>query len=162
MDQDQVLEVINPPNPLKNKLKPAPRGRKFDAVKEAEKALHALSENFSFWIAEEADNLFDVWHAALQHDFDAKSCELLFRKAHDIRGHAQTMGYDNVGIIASYFCDVMEAADPKNMPAKYLLSCIQAIRTIVKERLKDGNKTLTEIMAGLEKIKNRHLAAAPE
>jgi chemotaxis protein histidine kinase CheA len=125
-------EVITPPHGLKHAVAPAIAGD--DPVARAEAALAQLSTEFSDWMHEECARLDAARLAVRQHGMEVLQREALFRVAHDIKGHAPTLGFPLVADVAGGLCRLMEeTADPRRIPLALIDQHVDTVRAIIRE-----------------------------
>lgn len=139
MPRAKPIEMITPPNTLKVKV-----GGKLpmvdqEAIKRAEAALEALSDQFDDWMGEELSKLDDTMAAAKAAGYDAPSLDEVFRRAHDIKGLGTTYEYPLVSRIADSLCRLIEE-DERRTPdqAPLVIAHVNAIKAAVR----DGVKTV--------------------
>jgi chemotaxis protein histidine kinase CheA len=125
-------EVITPPNALKHAVKPAVAGD--DPVARAEAALAQLSTEFSGWMNDECARLDAARQAIRQHGMEVLQREALFRVAHDIKGHAPTLGFPLIADVAGGLCRLIEETrDPRRIPPALIDQHIDTIMALIRE-----------------------------
>jgi HPt (histidine-containing phosphotransfer) domain-containing protein len=128
-------EVITPENKLRGTVSNAPflPGEE-DPVARAEKALAALSSEFSGWMDSECDRLDKARHTVVAGGFTPKNKDALFHAAHDIKGEAATFGFPLVAAAADSLCRLIEhTPDASRIPVKLLDQHVDAVRAIHRE-----------------------------
>jgi HPt (histidine-containing phosphotransfer) domain-containing protein len=153
-------EVITPPNPLRQALSSVSDKDFDDPVARAEKALDALSSEFSDWMVAECNRLAEAHAAILKNGFSVAARQELFRAAHDIKGSAATFGYPMAAAAADSLCRVIEHAPQLDkVPSELIAHHINAIQAIVRENAKSGDKgTATELSRRLRGVADEYLA----
>jgi chemotaxis protein histidine kinase CheA len=155
-------EEIQPPSLKKAVVRIGPGSEiDFSAVARAEAALAAASSEFGEWMREEVERIEAARLAFERAPDDAKARDTLFRAAHDIRGHGQTLGYPLAGAIADGLCDFMERMPAFEPPHRALVEAhIDAIRAVVRGGVKDGgDRTLQMLLSALANAREALLAA---
>ena len=125
-------EIITPPHGLKHAVAPAIAGD--DPVARAEAALAQLSTEFSGWMNDECARLDAARMAARQHGMEVLQRDALFRVAHDIKGHAPTLGFPLVADVAGGLCRLIEETrDPRRIPPALIDQHVSAVRALIRE-----------------------------
>jgi chemotaxis protein histidine kinase CheA len=125
-------EVITPPNKLQAAVVRAIDGD--DPVARAEAALAQLSSEFSSWMDDECERLDEARRNVRQNGMTAQPRAALFRSAHDIKGHAATLGYPLVSAVAESLCRLIEEThDPARIPLDLVDQHVDAVRAIIRE-----------------------------
>jgi hypothetical protein len=129
-------EMITPPNPLRMAVsddgKPGHAGN--DPVARAEKALAALSSEFSAWMDSECERLDVARRNIMSKGFDKAARDTLFLAAHDIKGQAATFGYPFVASSADSLCRLIEhTPEMDRIPLALVDQHVDAIRAIIRE-----------------------------
>lgn len=118
-----------------------------DPVARAERALQSLSGQFDGWMREELELLERTREHISGEGLSQKSCDALFRAAHDIRGDGATFGYASAARAADSLCRVIEhAPDVARLPLELVDYHIDAIRAIVREHGKIGASEVAEAL----------------
>jgi len=137
--------------PLSQKLKPAHRSRD-QLIARAENALENMKEEFAGWMDEEIENLSTTvtqWSALPN---DPERVGELFRRAHDLKGQAPTLGYPIVGRIAASLCQLLslDGIDLRELSG-LAHSHTNAIKAAVRGEIRDeSNDTALALAIGLE------------
>ena len=143
-------EVITPENKLRKAVSNQPYlpGEE-DPVLRAEKALEALTPEFSNWMESECDRLDKARHAIRQIDFTASSKEALFHVAHDIKGQAATFGFPLVAAAAKSLCRLIEYTPAvTHIPVKLMDQHVDAVRAIFREYARSDAEDLAAMLTG--------------
>lgn len=152
-------EVIMPPNRLRKAVMPA---SKFDPnpIALAEDALDRISGEFTDWMRMECERLDRARTAAGEAKLAPGSCKELFLAAHDIKGQAETFGYEIAGHVADSLCRLLEhTRDSRRIPMYLIDKHVDAIRAIVRESDEHADATAREVAAALRQIADEFLAA---
>lgn len=140
-------EVIVPPNKLKKAVVKQPRGAGIDSdpVARAEQALADLSSEFAQWMEMECRRLDAARNQARNSGLSSKSCEELFRAAHDIKGQAATLGFPLIAPVAESLCRLIEhTPEPARIPLTLIDQHVDGIRAIAHKNTQ-GNAERTAI-----------------
>ncbi len=136
----QEFEVIQAPRTLQAKVRVL-TGRdadKFNPIGAAEDALQKLSVHFDDWLQDQIKVLRAAYAAGVAAEFSAASVHEIFRAAHDLRGHAATLGYPLAGDIAGSLCHLFDYMPPGGSGARELVRLhVEAIRAVVAEKASD-------------------------
>jgi hypothetical protein len=129
-------EMITPPNELRMAVfedgKPGMAGD--NPVARAEKALAALSSEFSSWMDSECERLDAARRNIKAKGFSKATRDALFLAAHDIKGQAATFGYPLVASSADSLCRLIEhTPDMNRIPIALVDQHVDAIRAIIRE-----------------------------
>ncbi|MCX7340673.1 MAG: hypothetical protein NT037_09130 [Hyphomicrobiales bacterium] len=124
--------VIAPVRDLAERAMTGGGARDVDAMlAKAEQNLASLKKDFPEWMATEFASLEEAWD-----NFKGKapsSKALLFRKVHDMRGQAATLGYPLAGRAADSLCKLMDTLAV--VPDSVIEAHIQTIRVIIRENV---------------------------
>lgn len=155
--------VILPPHKLKTAIMHTPEPGDIDMgpVERAEEALATLKGEFNDWMQSECD-LLESARAEL-HSGGPKptTLEHLFRASHDIKGDAATLGYPLAGRLAGSLCRMLDnAPDRRNIPVVVIDRHVEAIRAVVREKIRDNAEPIVgEIAEQLAILVEKFLAA---
>ena len=152
--------VITQPNPLRKVLRRVIAEKDLDdPVARAEEALAGRSGEFKGWMRVEADRLSAAYAAILKDGCNIKTCEELFRAAHDIKGDAATFGYPSAAAAAESLCRVIEhAPDLAKVPTELINHHINAIQAIVRDHTRlDTVATAGELSRKLRGVADEYL-----
>ena len=120
--------------------KPQARAGGFDAdaVARAEAALKSLSSQFSRWLQDEIDKLDSAREQVITEGLTGVGGEVLYTRAHDLKGLGATYEFPIVTRIAASLCKLIETpADRAAAPVALVVSHINAIKVMVKDGIKD-------------------------
>jgi hypothetical protein len=147
-------EIIQPPNPLRNKVGRL-AGFDADAIARAEAALTAMSAQFESWMQDELDKLEASRQAAKAAGFDEASCEHLYTRSHDLKGLGTTYGFPIVTRMAGSLCKLIERPELRRGAGAHgalIEAHVNAIKAAVRDGIKDvdhpvGNAIVTTLEA---------------
>lgn len=138
-DKSGSCVFIKPITKLKEKAvsqKGSDFGFDVAAIKKAELALDALSENFDDWMQQEVEKLLEMRDAALALHLSTESVDNLYRVSHDLKGQATTFGYPLVEKFCISLCRLIDAFQDKALIPKLLINQhVDAVRAIVNEKV---------------------------
>ncbi len=139
-------EVIVPPNRLKKAMRHA-SADDLDPLVAAERALERLSGEFENWMNDECQRLDEARQVVRAEGFSDKARQVLFRAAHDIKGHAATFGFPMAAEVADSLCRVIDQmTDLSQVPLSFVDQCVDAVRAIIREhRNFNAEKTAEEL-----------------
>ena len=135
--------ILRPPNRLKARVteRVDPNARSVDPVRRAEHALSLLEKEFDDWMSAEIAALERARRGLGEQpaivEFDA-----LYRAAHDIRGHASTLGFPLVGEVADGLCTLIERLGPGRCPQELIDRHVDAIRAMTREGVRSRDHPL--------------------
>lgn len=161
MAKAKPIEVITPPNMLKVKVGGSlPRLDK-EAIERAEAALKSLSGQFDQWMAEELEKFDQAWREAKAQ---GRASELLYRRAHDIKGLAATYEYPLVTRLAAALCRLIETEQLRsNAPTALVDGLANAIRVAVRDKIRSDDHPVGRALAAeSEMIVAKFLDAQPQ
>ena len=151
-----VAEIIEVPNPLKNKVSYGPDGVDTAMLEKAEALIANLQGDFVVWVQDDLKKLqqsFDA-AAALPPAERGHAMQEVFGVLHDMKGQGGSFGYPVITQIANTLCRFMESQSefgPQEMEA--VLVHINALRLVVAERLSgDGGTKGQKLLKGLELV----------
>jgi chemotaxis protein histidine kinase CheA len=159
-------EVIVMPNRLKKKaLRHAATGDP-DPLTDAEQALGELSAQFGSWMDDEWRVLEEARQLVRRRGLTDDARQMLFRAAHDIKGHGTTFGYPMASDVADSLCRMIEnTTDASRIPPTFIDQCVDAVRAIIREHDREhAEATAAALARGLRALADELLGidAAPE
>lgn len=146
------VQFFPPSNRLRSKVKVLAPGTGFDmsAIERAEQAMDRLSVRFEGWILEEVDRLQKARDDVDAHGYSGEYAGELFRAAHDLKGQGMTFGYPLVTYVAGSLCKLLEtlsATETTKAPTTLIDHHVDAIRAIVRDRIKDNTHSTASTLA---------------
>lgn len=144
-------EVIEPPNKLKDKVKPLRQehGKPIeDPVARAERELKKLEPQFEEWMAKDIARLKKAWtdinqDAGVEGLTDPDVAAPLFRAAHDLKGQAATFGSPFVATVAASLCMIFEDDETlASAPPILIEQHVNAIAAMHREGAASGSDNL--------------------
>ncbi|MGL4634817.1 MAG: hypothetical protein ACRCWF_02455 [Beijerinckiaceae bacterium] len=155
--------VIHPQNTLKARavvMSDGPHVLDETAIKRAELALQGLSSNFNGWMEDACRQLTNAHQATKAATPEKGSAAQFHRAAHDIRGHATTLGFPLATRVAASLCLLLENT-PDAIAGSAAMSTlvnqhVDAIRAITRDGIaKSTSKTGEMLATELEAITER-------
>ncbi|HEY6026060.1 MAG TPA: Hpt domain-containing protein [Pseudolabrys sp.] len=140
-------EMITPENKLRKAVSKEPLPPGDDPIARAEQALSELSGEFASWMDSECNRLDAARHAVKSDGFDDVTKEALFHAAHDLKGHAATLGFPAVASAADSLCRLIELTpDVKRIPPVLVDQHVDAVRAIYREYARSDAKELAKLL----------------
>lgn len=137
--------------PLAKNLQSA-RFSRDQLIARAENALENMKEEFAGWMDEEIEGLSVAVREWTQSPNDPECVGELFRRCHDLKGQAPTLGYPIVGRIAASLCQLLsiDGIDLREL-ADLTQSHTNAIKAAVRNEIRDeSNGTALALAIELE------------
>jgi len=117
-------------------------------IARAEEAIESMRHEFAGWIQEETEDLSKALLAWVEASSDPEKTDDLFRRAHDLKGQAPTLGYPIIGRIATSLCELLGC---KNIDIRELValarSHVNAIEAAVRDEVRDESDTTAAALA---------------
>ena len=150
MNKSNQAQIIPAPNALKLKI-----GGKLsldiDAIARAEAALKSLSGQFAEWLQDEVNKLEAARAGVRAQGLTAQTAEVLYMRAHDLKGLGTTYEFPLISRIAASLCKLIDEPTNRDKAPLYLIDAhIDAIKAAVRDNIKDadhpvGNILITEL-----------------
>ena len=157
---NEELEIINPPNTLKSKVKVGgPGAINPEMIEKAEQVLASLSDNYLDWVQQDLKNISAAFEELKAGRGDQKKVlDNIFRISHDMKGQGGSFGYNLITSVGNELCRMIE-----KMPSPLGPTHIEAIgvhidsmKLIIAQKIKgDGGQTGAAILAGLQKVSTK-------
>ncbi len=153
----EELEIINPPNLLKSKVKTGgPGAVDAETLGRAEAAIANMADQYLEWVVQDIERIskaFEELKAADTESTPAK-LEVIFQVAHDIKGQGGSFGYDMMTSVGNQLCRLIEHADPTNPKLTEAVGVhIETLKLVIAQRIKgNGGKVGEQMLMGLEQI----------
>ena len=121
----------------------------------------ALSSNYGDWLQEEIEKLEGAREAIRAAGADRATIDMLFARAHDLKGLGGTYGFPLVGRIAASLCRLLGDGDGRlKAPLALVDAHIKAIKAAVRDDIRSADTLIGAALAGeLERHTAEHLAA---
>ncbi len=156
----EELEIINPPNTLKSKVKiGGPGAISMDMIEKAEKVLAGLSDNYLEWVQEDLKNISAAFDELKAGRGDQKKVlDSIFRMSHDMKGQGGSFGYNLMTAVGNELCRMIEKLPTPITPAhiEAIGVHVDSMKLVISQKIKgDGGKTGAAILAGLQKVSTK-------
>jgi hypothetical protein len=151
-------QIIPAPNALKLKI-----GGKLpldmDAIARAEAALKSLSGQFSEWLQDEINKLDAARAEVRAQGLTTQTSEVLYMRAHDLKGLGTTYEFPLVSRIAASLCRLIDEPGARDKAPLYLIDAhIDAIKAAVRDNIKDAEHPVGHaLVTELERSVREHL-----
>ena len=153
---EDKLEVINPPNTLKEKVGTGgPGAVDLEALQRAEEVIAGMTDSYLDWVVEDLKKIDKAYARLAAATGDRKEeLEGVFHVSHDIKGQGGSFGYDLMTAIGNELCRLIEKTEkvgPQEVEAVKLH--IDSMKLVIGQDMKGpGGKAGEEMLAGLQKI----------
>ena len=153
---DDKLEIINPPNALKQKVGTGgPGAVDLEALERAEKVIAGMTDNYLEWVAEDLIKIEKAYTKLAAASGDRKEeMNGVFQIAHDIKGQGGSFGYDLMTAIGNELCRLVEKTDVAGAGEIEAVKLhIDALKLVIAGDLKgNGGKEGEKLLSGLQQI----------
>ncbi len=153
---EDKLEVINPPNVLKEKVGNGNMGAiDLEAIEKAEEVIASQADSYLDSVAEDLRKIDEAFKKLEAATGDRKE-ELMgvFRESLNLKGQGGSFGYDLMTAIGNELCRLIEKLDkagPKEVEAIKLH--IHSMKLVIGEDMKgDGGAAGEKMLAGLQQV----------
>jgi hypothetical protein len=159
---EDKLEIINPPNVLKDKVgTDGPGAIDLEALERAEKVIASMANSYLDSVADDLRNIDEAFEKLEAASGDRKE-ELMgvFQTALILKGQGGSFGYDLMTTIGNELCRLIEKLDkagPKEVEAIKLH--IDSMKLVIGNDIKgDGGDVGKEMLVGLQQVCDKLLA----
>ncbi len=159
---EDKLEVINPPNVLKEKVGTDGMGAiDLEAIEKAEEAIASMADSYLDTVADDLRKIDEAFKKLEAATGDRKE-ELMgvFQTALVLKGQGGSFGYDLMTTIGNELCRLIEKLDkagPKEVEAIKLH--IDSMKLVIGNDIKgDGGDTGEKMLTGLQQVCDKLLA----
>ena len=153
---DDELEIINPPNTLKSKVREGgPGAVDLATLERAERVIEQMADSYLEWVQEDLVRMDAAYKALAAATGDRKAeADQVFQIAHDIKGQGGSFGYDLMTLIANELCRLIERQD------KFGTAEVQAVKVhadpmklVIQNRMKgDGGANGQALVSGIRQV----------
>jgi hypothetical protein len=142
-------QIIQVPNTLRLKVGSGRLGALDPAaIAKAEAALKSLSGNFAQWLQDEIAKLEAARQAIRADGVTPDTVEVLYLRAHDLKGLGTTYGFPLVTRIAASLCMLTDDVQKRTQaPIALIDAHIDAIRAAVRDDIKDDEHPVGRALA---------------
>jgi HPt (histidine-containing phosphotransfer) domain-containing protein len=153
---DKEMEIINPPNLLKEKVKEGgPGAVDLATLERAESVIAGMTDSYLEWVEEDLKRM-DAAFAALETATGDRKAEVeeVFQVAHDIKGQGGSFGYDLMTVIGNELCRLIERQkDFGDAEIQAIKVHVDALRLVINSRMKgDGGANGQALVAGIRQV----------
>lgn len=158
---DEKVQIINPPNAVKAKVKVGgPGAVDLATLERAEQAIAAMGDQYLDWVQEDLGKI-DAAFAALKAATGDRAQEVddVFQVAHDMKGQGGSFGYDLITAIGNQLCRMIEKMGPVGDPEINAIEVhIGAMKLVIAQKMTgNGGQAGDQILMGLEKVMDKIL-----
>lgn len=153
---DNEMEIINPPNNLKNKVREGgPGAVDLATLERAEKAIADMADSYLEWVQEDLKRMDAAYKALASAEGERKEeAEGVFQIAHDIKGQGGSFGYDLMTVIGNELCRLIERTDnfgPAEVQA--IKVHVDALKIVIQTGMKgDGGANGQALVDGIRQV----------
>lgn len=153
---DKDMEIINPPNLLKAKVKEGgPGAVDLATLERAENVIAGMTDSYLEWVEEDLKRMDAAFAALAAASGDRKEeIEVVFQVAHDIKGQGGSFGYDLMTVIGNELCRLIERQNEFGEAEVQAIKVhVDALRLVIKSRMKgDGGANGQALVAGIRQV----------
>ncbi len=153
---DDEMEIINPPNTLKSKVREGgPGAVDLATLERAENVIAEMADSYLEWVQEDLKRIEGAYKKLAEASGErTKEAEEVFQIAHDIKGQGGSFGYDLMTLIANELCRLIERQDgfgPAEVQAVKVH--IDAMKLVIQNRMKgDGGANGQALVDGIRQV----------
>ncbi|MCH8237043.1 MAG: Hpt domain-containing protein [Proteobacteria bacterium] len=159
---DDKLEVINPPNTLKQKVGTGgPGAVDLEALERAEEVIIGMTDSYLNWVAEDLGKMDEAYAKLVAATGDRKEeINGVFQVSHDIKGQGGSFGYDLMTALGNELCRLIEKIDKVGSGEIEAIKLhIDSMKLVIGEDMKgQGGKAGEKMLAGLQQVCDKLLA----
>ena len=159
---DEKVQIINPPNAVKAKVKVGGPGAVDVATLErAEQAIAAMGDQYLDWVQEDLGKIDAAFVALKAATGDrAQEVDAVFQVSHDMKGQGGSFGYDLITAIGNQLCRMIEKVDTVGDAEVNAIEVhIGAMKLVIAQKMTgNGGQAGDQIMLGLEKVMEKNIA----
>ena len=155
-------EIIAPKVDLRRKAKERrSKAGDIDPVAAAEAAMTQMSQKFAGWMQTETETLSSAWQTCVDAEFADEPRNALFRRAHDIKGQAATLGFPAAGQVAASLCRLLDLVKPaERIPRELVRQHTLAVRAIAQEsKQNEPNAVADKLAQRLSSVTDDYIAS---
>ena len=156
MAEEQKVEVITPPDNLKDKVKSGVSGGVDEKVlARAEAIVASMGGDFVQWAEKDLKSLQQAFDNLKSDPADQKeTLNTIFQISHDIKGQGGSFDFGLLTAVGDSLCRFTEEREQANAAEiKAIELHVEALKLILNERLKgDGGDTGIALLEGLRQV----------
>jgi chemotaxis protein histidine kinase CheA len=153
---EDKLEIINPPNALKQKVGTGGAGAvDLEALERAEQVISGMTDSYLEWVVDDLEKIEQAYATLVSANGDKKAeMNGVFQVSHDIKGQGGSFGYDLMTAIGNELCRLIEKADKIGAGEVTAVKLhIDAMKLVIAEDLKGTGGTEGEkMLSGLQQV----------
>lgn len=153
---DDELEIINPPNTLKSKVREGgPGAVDLATLERAERVIEQMADSYLEWVQEDLVRMDAAYKALAAATGDRKAeADQVFQIAHDIKGQGGSFGYDLMTLIANELCRLIERQESFGSAEVQAVKVhADAMKLVIQNRMKgDGGANGQALVAGIRQV----------
>ncbi len=156
MGEDPKVEIITPPDTLKDKVKSGvPGGVDEKVLERAEAVVASMGGEFVQWAEKDLKSLQQAFNGLKAGTADKKeTLHTIFQISHDIKGQGGSFDYGLLTAVGDSLCKLTEEKDRAGTAEIEAIGLhVEALKLILNERLKgDGGDTGAKLLDGLRQV----------
>lgn len=156
---DDDLEIINPPNTLKNKVREGgPGAVDLATLERAENAIAEMGDSYLGWVQEDLQKIDVAYKVLVAASGDRKKeADMVFQIAHDIKGQGGSFGFDLMTVIGNELCRLIERSDSfGDAEVKAIKVYIDALKLVIQVGMKgDGGADGQALVQGIRQVSDK-------
>jgi len=155
---EEKLEVINPPNTLKQKVGTGgPGAVDLEALERAEEVIASMTDSYLSWVTEDLRKMDTAYANLVAAKGDLQSeIDAIYQVSHDIKGQGGSFGYDLMTAIGNELCRFLERVDTAkfgNEERQAIKLHIDSLKLVIADDMKgEGGKAGEKMLAGLQQV----------
>lgn len=153
---DDEMEIINPPNTLKNKVREGgPGAVDLATLERAENVIAQMADSYLEWVQEDLVRMDGAYKTLAAAAAPRKEeADQVFQIAHDIKGQGGSFGYDLMTVIANELCRLIERQDTfGDAEVQAIKVHIDAMKLVIQNRMKgDGGANGQALVEGIRQV----------
>ncbi len=153
---DNELEIINPPNTLKSKVREGgPGAVDMATLERAEAAIAGMTDNYLDWVQDDLKKLDEAFQKLKAATGDRKAeADAVFQVAHDIKGQGGSFGFDLMTIVGNELCRLLERVEKiGNSEVEAVRVHVEAMKLVIQNRMRgDGGKAGQALVSGIRQV----------
>tara|TARA_R110000787_G_scaffold186397_4_gene298032 strand:- start:2389 stop:2874 length:486 start_codon:yes stop_codon:yes gene_type:complete len=150
------MEIINPPNNLKNKVREGgPGAVDLATLERAEQAIADMSDSYLEWVEEDLKRMDVAYKNLEQAETPRKEeADAVFQIAHDIKGQGGSFGYDLMTVIGNELCRLIERTESFGSAEVQAIKVhVDALKIVIQTGMKgDGGANGQALVDGIRKV----------
>lgn len=153
---DDELEIINPPNTLRSKVREGgPGAVDLETLERAESVIAAMADSYLEWVQEDLVKIEAAYNVLKDASGEGNAeAEKIFQIAHDIKGQGGSFGYDLMTVIANELCRLIERQETFGAAeAQAIKVHIDAMKLVIQNQMKgDGGANGQALVDGIRRV----------